>query len=101
MFVLSVEHDLLVAAISIARRKTCIFISKVNVLNAIHIKWHLKKRIFVYPHFDSQCSGQLFTSPRLILNIKIFTKVNMKYNQRIYVILDINYDHIFKHILRK
>ena len=36
MFVLSVEHDLLVAAISIARRKTCIFVSKVNVLNAIH-----------------------------------------------------------------
>ena len=31
MFVLSVEHDLLVAAISIAVRKTCIFISKVNV----------------------------------------------------------------------
>ena len=32
MFVLSVEHDLLVAANSIARRKTCIVISKVNVL---------------------------------------------------------------------
>ena len=44
MFVLSVEHDLLVAAISIARRKTCVFISKVNVLNAIHIKWHLKEK---------------------------------------------------------
>ena len=51
MFVLSVEHDLLVAAISIARRKTCIFISRVNVLNAIHIKWHSKEKNICLPTF--------------------------------------------------
>ena len=51
MFVLSVEHDLLVAATSIARRKTCIFISKVNVLNAIHIKWHSKEKNICLPIF--------------------------------------------------
>ena len=50
MFVLSVEHDLLVAAISIARRKICIFISKVNVLNAIHIKMAYKRKEYLSTH---------------------------------------------------
>ena len=31
--------------------KTCIFISKVNVLNAIHIKWHLKEKNICLPTF--------------------------------------------------
>ena len=51
MCVLSVEHDLLVAATSIARMKTCIFISKVNVLNAIHLKWHSKEKNICLPTF--------------------------------------------------
>ena len=46
-----VEHDLLVAATSIARRKTRIFISKVNVLNVIHIKWHSKEKNICLPTF--------------------------------------------------